>query len=159
MTECAVPGAHRFDHVGLSVPDLEAAVGFFVECFGAKVVFRLDPPATPGPVGAERLGADKDASFALAMLSLGGARIELLQWWSPKARGPAPLVESRGGSHVAVEVADVGEALSRLAEVAGVSVVGEPVTFTEGPTPGLTNAFARAPWGALIELVSWGGVA
>ncbi len=150
-----VSGSLRFDHVGISVPDLDAAVAFFVDGFGAQVVFRMDRPAARGPVGAHRLGAPEDAQFALAMLSLGGGRLELLQWWAAEARGDLPPVESPGGSHVGVEVADVGEALARLARVGGVTVLSEPLTFEHGPTPGLTNAFVRAPWGALIELLSW----
>ena len=151
----AVPGVRGLDHVGLSVPDLDAAVAFFVQSFGAQVVFRMDRPPTGAAMGAERLGADPQAQFALAMLSLGGGRIELLQWWSARAGGPLPAVESHGGSHVALEVDDVAGALERLARIDGVRILSEAVTFAEGPTPGLTNAFARAPWGAVIELVSW----
>ncbi len=151
-----VPHARRFDHVGLSVPDLDEAVAFFVEGFGAEVVFRMERPATREPVGADRLGADARAQFALAMLALGGGRLELLQWWSPRAPGDIPPVDCLGGTHVAIEVADVAEALSRLSQVEGVSILSDALTFTEGPTPGLTNAFARAPFGALLELVSWG---
>lgn len=151
-----VPGTRRFDHVGLSVPDLEAAVAFFVDCFGAQVLFQMGRSANPGSMGAQRLGADEGAHFALAMLSLGGGRVELLQWWSARGEDPIPAAGSPGGSHIALEVADVGEALVRLARVEGVSILSEPVTFTEGPTPGLTNAFALTPWGALLEIVSWG---
>ncbi|MFC6933861.1 VOC family protein [Actinomadura yumaensis] len=69
----------RLDHTGMSVPDLGAAVEFFVTHFGARVEFTL--PRVDG--GAERLGAPADAAFALAMLDIGGARVELIQWWSP----------------------------------------------------------------------------
>ncbi|MDA8264589.1 MAG: VOC family protein [Actinomycetota bacterium] len=150
-----VSGSLRLDHVGISVPDLDAAITFFIDGFGAQVVFRMDRPAAPGPVGAHRLGAPADAQFALAMLSLGDGRLELLQWWAAAARGDLPPIESPGGSHVAVEVADVGEALARLARLDGVAVLSQPLTFEHDPTPGLTNAFVRAPWGALIELLSW----
>lgn len=158
MGDAGVFGTRRFDHVGLSVPELDAAVAFFVDCFGAQVLFRMDRPATPGPMGADRLGADRDAHFALAMLSLGDGRVELLQWWSARAGGPAPpapAMESPGGSHIAIEVDDVEDALARLSRVDGVSILSEPVTFTEGPPPVLTNAFVLTPWGALLELVSW----
>jgi hypothetical protein len=37
-------------------------------------------------------------------------------------------------------------------------VMGEPVHFPQGQSPGLVNAFVKAPWGLLIELVHWVGV-
>lgn len=150
-----VPATLRLDHVGLSVPDLDSAVDFFVGCFGARVLFRLPRPSMRGGTSAERLGVVTGAEFALAMLELGGGRVELLQWWSPRSGGPPPDADLPGGSHIAVDVGDVAGALARLRRVEGVEVVGEPVTFVAGPTPGLTNAFVRTPWGALVELVSW----
>jgi catechol 2,3-dioxygenase-like lactoylglutathione lyase family enzyme len=143
------------DHVGLSVPDLDEAVDFFVRRFGASVLFRLDPVVPGRPSGTERLGVSPDARFTLAMLQLGRGRLELLQWWSERSPGALPEADEPGGTHVAIEVADVARCLDALCLAEEVEVVGEPVTFGGGLTPGLTNAFVRAPWGALIELVNW----
>ncbi|MFC6886521.1 MULTISPECIES: VOC family protein [Actinomadura] len=143
----------RLDHTGMSVPDLGAAVEFFVTHFGARVEFTL--PRVDG--GAERLGAPADAAFALAMLDIGGARVELIQWWSPLAvAGGPPRADMPGGAHLGVEVDDLPAMLAKLEAVPGVIVLGRPVTFNEGPTPGLTNAFVSTPWGGLVELLSWG---
>jgi catechol 2,3-dioxygenase-like lactoylglutathione lyase family enzyme len=168
MTDTSCPGsgenltglgsavaARSFDHVGLSVPDLDSAVDFFATCFGARVLFAMARPADRGTMVAERLGVDADAEFALVMLELGGKRIELLQWWPARSEGPAPKADQPGGSHVAIEVADVASAVERLRRISGVEVVGEPMTFGAGATPALTNCFVRTPWGALIELVCW----
>lgn len=147
-----MPDRRGLDHVGMSVPDLDAAVAFFTEHFAARELFRL--PRVEG--GAERLGAPPQAAFALAMLDVGGAGIELIQWWSPGAGGAPPRADLPGGTHLGIEVDDVPAALAALAAVPGVGVVGTPVTFGEGPTPGMSNAFITTPWGGLIELLSWG---
>lgn len=147
------PARRRLDHVGLPVTDLGAAVEFFVSRLQAELVFRLEPPGPGQPSGAERLGQARSARFGLAMLELGGARLELVEWRQEgPPRGPAPI--SPGG-HAAVEVEDVPAALQALRELPGVVVLGEPATFSEGPTPGLTNAFLRVPGGVLLELVRW----
>ena len=47
--------------------------------------------------------------------------------------------------------------VERLRVAPDVELLGQPVTFDAGPTPGLTNAFLRTGWGVLLELVDWGG--
>lgn len=147
------------DHTGVTVTDLDAAVDFFVTWFGAEVVFRLERVDDPTGRAPARLGAPRDASFALAMLALGPARLELLQWWTPRDPVRPAGPHAPGAAHVAIRVSDVAEALRRLAGAPGVEVVGGPVTFDSGPTPGLTNAFVRTSFGLLLELVDWGGSA
>jgi catechol 2,3-dioxygenase-like lactoylglutathione lyase family enzyme len=157
VTRPGTVAVRAFDHVGMSVPDLDTAVDFFVRGFGARPQFRMDRPTDDAVMGAERLGLASHVQFALAMLELGGSRIELLQWWPARGSSTPPDADLAGGSHVALDVADVAAALKVLRSFEGVEVVGEPVTFAPGATPGLTNAFVRTPWGALIELVTWQG--
>ncbi len=150
-------GSRAFDHVGVNVPDLDAAVRFFQSVFGARVIFRLPrPEGAAGDTGAARLGAPAGAAFALAMIAIGSAPIELVEWSLPaRASGPAAHPWSPGGCHIAVTVENVEEALEAVRLAAGVRVLGGPVTFESGPTPGVTNAFITTPWGALVELISW----
>lgn len=146
-------GVGRVDHVGLPVTDLDAASRFFMSSLGARLVFRLDRPEPGVRSGAERLGENPGDQFSLVMLELDGARLELVQWWRER-----PLNESAAalpGAHLALEVADVAAAVRALSAVDGVSVLGGPVTFAKGPTPGLTNAFLRISGGILIEIVKW----
>lgn len=148
---------YRVDHLGLTVPDLDEAVGFFTAHLDAEVVFRLGRFIDESGEAPARLGADPSASFALAMLRVGDAEIELLQWW--------PALESAddgtnapnrvGAAHLALSVADVAETYERLCAVPGVRRLGSPVTFSGDPTDGLTNAFVATPWGLLIELMGW----
>lgn len=151
VTGSAIRG---LDHAGLPVTDLAASLEFFVTCLGARVIFRLEPPAPGESSGAERLGEPVGDQFSLAMLELGGGRIELVQWWRD-GLSRTPSAGPPGGAHLALEVADVQDVLRSLRATAGVTVLGEPVTFGHGPTPGLTNAFLRTPGGVLLELVNW----
>src|SRR5690606_34110802 len=102
-----------------------------------------------------RLGAPRDASFALAMLALGPARLEVLQWWTPQDPVPPAGPHAPGAAHLAIRVGDEPDALPRLAQVHAVEVMGGPVTFDSGPTPGLPTAFVRPGFGLLMELVDW----
>ncbi|MCG2800012.1 MAG: VOC family protein [Cellulomonas sp.] len=144
------------DHIGLNVPDVPAAAAFLVEAFGARELFSMDPFADPAAM--TRIGGPSSASLRLTMLQLGGGRVELLGWAGEGVSADAVSSDSSlpGGAHLAVEVDDVAATLERVGAMAGVEVLSEPVTFTEGPTPGLTNAFLRTGWGLLVELVSWG---
>ena len=38
-----LPGLSHVDHVGLTVPDLDAAVGFYCDVFGGHELYRLGP--------------------------------------------------------------------------------------------------------------------
>lgn len=149
----AIVGA-RLDHTGLVVPDLDEAVAFFQVAFGAEVVFRMDRFDDPTGGATRRLGAHRGTGFALAMLGWGDRHLELLQWWPLDNQGEHGP-ETVGSAHIAIEVPDVQAAVESLKYVPGVRVLGDPVTFAEGPTPGLANAFISSPWGCLVELVRW----
>lgn len=149
------------DHVGLAVPDLDEAERFFIENFGARTVFHLPPFSDPTGDAPARLGAPRNAAFSLTMLELGGGHIELLQWdptIAPSISNETPPMlppNVTHSPHLAVSVSNITEALKQLQAVDGVRVLSGPVTFEQGPTPGLTNAFITTPWGLLIELMSW----
>lgn len=143
------------DHVGISVPDLDVAVDFLAEAFGASVLFRFDDIVDATGAVPRRLGAHPDASFSLVMLEIGSARVELLSWTSPRTDGSIPVVDAPGGVHLGISVPDIQQSLERLRDRPDTDVIGEPVTFDSGSTAGLTNAFALTSWGLLIELLQW----
>lgn len=109
----------RLDHVSYVVPDLDAAVQFFVKYFGFKVVSQ-DPPiqsATDDRI-TRQYAMPERAVGRFAMLQLGGQQLELAEW---KTFGQAlnPLRESTvPGCHIALRVPDVQLALTALKSVA-----------------------------------------
>lgn len=153
LSRMATAGA-GLDHVGIVVPSLDEAIDFFTTALGFELLFRMDPVDDPTGASAARLGARTGRRFALAMLTLRGGRLELLQWW-PVPDANSPDADAVGAVHIAIEVDDVAAAVRRLGVLSGVEVLSDAVTFEPGQTPGLTNAFVTTPWGCLLEILSW----
>lgn len=155
----AVIGA---DHVGLTVPDLDAAVAFYTDAFDARELFRMGPfDAADLPRSAD--GRDwtethvnvRDARLRFAVLELApGLRLELFAYERPTdVRTTAPHNCDVGGHHVGLRVEDLDTATSLLRN-RGVTVL-EPIVVDDGPTAGTRSAYAVDPWGNHLELVAY----
>ncbi|HVW17272.1 MAG TPA: VOC family protein [Solirubrobacteraceae bacterium] len=125
-------------HVGLSVPDLDAAAAFWAAAFGFEPVLSFDLPG--GVRGA-------------MLRTPGGAGVELFEvpGASPGLAGadPPAAMRTRGLGHVAFEVADLDAAHAR-ALAAGATNVWEP---RPSPEPGRRMAFLHDPCGNLVEMI------
>lgn len=151
------------DHVGVTVPDLEAASRFFEDAFGAVALYdnmvRTDPPYQ-GKDAETTLGLEAGASvIAMRMLRLGnGPGIELFEMRVPEQR-PSARASDLGLQHFAVYVDDIAAAARRF-EAAGGVLLTQPKEML-GIEKGEGNAFCygRAPWGMTIELLCWPGKA
>ena len=53
-----LPGLAGADHIGITVPDLEAATRFFVDVIGCKVTFEVGPFASDDDWMQQHLGVD-----------------------------------------------------------------------------------------------------
>lgn len=148
-------GARGIDHFGMTVPDLDEAVRFLVEFAGATELFRHGPYGS-GPDTPRQFGRPADSSVVgIAMLRLGLTNLELLQFSSPSAGTRPPRPDEAGGHHLAVYVDDLDGAVE-AARSAGVDVLGHPMLLP-GPEsgPGARFVFLRAPWGLILELVTY----
>ncbi|HXL90019.1 MAG TPA: hypothetical protein VN969_13785 [Streptosporangiaceae bacterium] len=58
-----------FDHVGLTVPDLDEAIGLFASVFGATELYRFGRDNDPELMRTV-IGVHPEASFLAAMLEL-----------------------------------------------------------------------------------------
>ncbi len=108
----------RLDHVSYVVPDLDAAVQFFVQYFGFQVIAQDEPvqSATDDRI-TRQYAMPERAVGRFAMLQFGGQQIELAEW---KTFGQAlnPLRESTvPGCHIALRVPDVDLAMKRLKSI------------------------------------------
>src|SRR5436190_21200532 len=133
----AAKGIH---HLGVAVPDLDAAVAAWTRLLGAEVEHR-DTVA--------------DQGVEAASLRVGEGRLELLSALGPETPvGKFLAKRGPGMHHVAFEVDDVGTELDRLAAV-GADLIDE--TPRRGLF-GLEVAFIHpdATGGVLAELVSRG---
>lgn len=150
-----LPGLLGTEHVGLTVPDLEAATAFFVDVLGAEVLFEAGPFASDDDWMATHLGVHPRATIpCLRMLRLAdGPSLELFEYASPDQKQTPVRNSDAGGHHLAFYVSDIAAAVGHL-ERHGVSMMGKPTTMTQGPSAGLTWVYFRAPWGLQLELVS-----
>ena len=129
----------RFDHVGLTVADLAAMTGWYVDAFGLEVEFEF---------------ALDHVDFRGAMLrSPDGWRIELLHRDGNaaglQAANPVEAALTRGFGHVALDVPAVDASYDALI-AAGAT---DRMSPRPSPEPGVRMAYVADPEGNLIELL------
>ena len=144
------------DHVGFTVPDLDQAIAFFQEVFGAQVIVRHEAYAPRAEVNIENFARPHDVKVAgIALIRIAGMNFELLQYESEHAVGPWPSTSDTGGHHVAFYVSDLDTAVASL-RATGIQVLGDPLNLGGCEAgPGARFVYFRAPWGLFLELVSY----
>ena len=146
------------NHVGLSVPDLDAALAWYQEVLGFRPLtppteMRADDPGL-GPALEAMLGKGVKA-FRMAHLTMGnGVGLQVFEFLEPRAEryadGEAPW---RGGfTHICVTASDI-EGLARKIEEHG----GESsAVFRSIPGKPYAAAYCTDPWGNVLEINSHG---
>jgi catechol 2,3-dioxygenase-like lactoylglutathione lyase family enzyme len=160
----AIPGLTGIEHVGLGVPDIEAATRFFADVVGCEPIYDIGPFDAAQDWMAHHLAAGPGTRIhRMRVLKVAdGPTVELIEFEGPDGRTPlSPSAPDfgPGGFHIAFYVEDMDAALAAL-KAHGTSILSGPVEMTEGPSAGLTWLYFRAPWGQQLELVSYpGGIA
>jgi catechol 2,3-dioxygenase-like lactoylglutathione lyase family enzyme len=151
-----LPGLAGTDHVGFTVPDLEAATRFFVDVIGCVQVFEIGPFQSDDDWMQVHLGIDPLAVIRkLRMFRCKtGASFEIFEYELEGASTTPPRNSDVGGHHLAFYVEDVNAAVAYL-NARGITVQGEPTTMQSGPSKGLTWVYFLSPWGMQLELVSY----
>lgn len=146
-----------FNHVGIGVPDIEAAVAWYRDVLGCVVLLE---PALLSSDGTHFGNIVKDIygnrfeRMKMAHLTTGdGLGIELFQFLEPAQFVPEETYEywRAGIFHFALTVDDVETVAARIAENGGrrLSKVWRLWANKE-----LEAAYTQDPWGTVIELVS-----
>jgi catechol 2,3-dioxygenase-like lactoylglutathione lyase family enzyme len=142
----------RIDHVGITVSDVDRALGFYRDVLGLRVI--ADATVTE-PEIAELLGLDS-VQLRIADLDSGDGRIvELIQYVQPKGRRIAYESSDSATTHIAFTVDDLAAVRDRLTS-AGVTMVSrQPITINEpgGAFDGAICFCVRDPDGIILELV------
>ena len=142
------------DHVGLTVPDVDAAQKYFADVFGAVFVYSVLPKPVSGPSVEEALGLRRGAVLdEIRLLRLGdGANIELFSYRTESQMQPV-IASDFGLQHFAIYVDDLEAVISRI-EANGGAVLGH-IDVLPGGDAGSGNRYiyTRTPWGSLIELM------
>ncbi|MEU6252568.1 VOC family protein [Streptomyces sp. NPDC047043] len=130
---------HRFDHVGISVPDLIAAVMWY------RAALHLTEERAFAVPGTDLRG--------VMLRHDSGYRVELLHRPGAAADGPVQAAGTLGYGHLCLAVdtpEDVDAEFARLvAAGAGVRTGPRPA-----PREGARMAFVSDPFGNLIELIN-----
>ena len=138
------PKPTGFHHVGLSVPDLDQALDFYVGVLGFSLLNRAEWSGSPEIDMA--IGADGSAGV-FAMIELGGFCIEMFQFESPEATTPTePRVVGHGWTHICIKVENA-RAMAQALKRAGTRLHADPINIGDGPF-----AYARDPFGNIIEI-------
>jgi catechol 2,3-dioxygenase-like lactoylglutathione lyase family enzyme len=151
----ALPGLTGFDHVGVTVPDLDEACRWLVEVLGCEYLFPLSPRRDDeGTWMADHLNVHPRAAMRkVCFLRCGNLALELFEYEAPEQVLVPPRNSDVGGHHVALYVDDLDAAVDHLRR-RGVRVLGSPTAST-GPNQGQRWVYFLAPWGMQFELVSY----
>jgi glyoxylase I family protein len=161
--KATLPGYQHVDHIGLTVPDLDAAVEFYDRVLGAEVAYRLGPfdasDMPRQPDGRDWMHAHVDvkgAKLSIAMLKMApNMMLELFQYDKPLDRRQVPPRNcDLGGHHFALKVDKLEPALAHL-QTHGCKLMDGPISLAEGPTVGCRCQYLRDPWGNYIELMEY----
>lgn len=145
----APPTIRRADHVGFVVSSLEASLRFWVEGLGAS----LERQGERDGAFLEQITGAKCAGARIAIVDLGGQKIELLEYADPPPpQGPFAAPFDVGSAHLALLVDDLDAVLARL-ESYGFASRGTPITVTSGGRLGSRMIYASGPDGLTIELI------
>ncbi|MYM19573.1 VOC family protein [Brevibacterium sp. 5221] len=156
MSERApLPLPRGIQHLGITVPDLDAATRFLQDGLGARIAYDGLTAADEPRQGAEverQLGLPPGARIVRQrMFAVGdGPGLEVFQIEGDQC--PASGLADLGLNHMSLYCDDIDGCLQRL-RAAG----GEPLSEVHGnsrheDTPGNGSVYVRAPWGMLIEL-------
>lgn len=151
-----LPGLAGTDHVGFTVPDIEAATRFFVDVIGCSLVFEIGPFQSDDDWMQRQLGVDPRAVIRkLRMFRCKtGASFEVFEYALAGANPAPPRNSDVGGHHIAFYVDDLNAAVAYL-KSNGITVQGDPVTMESEPSKGLRWVYFLSPWGMQLELVSY----
>lgn len=146
-------------HIGFTVPDLDQAVAFFTDMFGAVECLSTGPVDVDDEFMRRRLGVPGTTRIKdIKVLRVGtGTNLEIFCYEGDAGADEALKRNSQpGGFHLAFEVDDCVAAAERLRQK-GVEVLDGPTYIDSGPMDGLTWCYLKAPWGQFCEIVSSNG--
>jgi catechol 2,3-dioxygenase-like lactoylglutathione lyase family enzyme len=148
------------EHVGVTVPDIEAATGYFAEAFGASVLYDHMPLGTSpwcGDAPEQQLGVPVGTCvLAVRMLRMpDGPNVELFQYTVAGQRSSARPCDL-GLQHLALYVDDIDIACDRVRSAGGEILLGpRPFQLEMEAGPGNRWCYTRTPWGMTVELMTF----
>jgi catechol 2,3-dioxygenase-like lactoylglutathione lyase family enzyme len=153
----SIPGLRGHDHTGITVPDMNQALDFFVNVVGCEKAMSFGPFSdNKGTFMTDALGVDPKAVIEqISQVRCGyGSNIEIFKYTAPDQKDLKPRNSDIGGFHIALYVDDVAAAKKYLDEK-GVATRMGPTPIKDGPAAGQTILYFQAPWGLQLEAISY----
>ncbi|MFD1065101.1 VOC family protein [Oceanobacillus locisalsi] len=147
------------DHVGITVPDIEEATTFFKKVFHAKIAYdnkKLGDEPQQGEAVEKTLGLKKGAKVIHIRILFfdNGSNLELFHYKDTEQREPV-IASDLGVQHFAFYVDDIWQTAAHFVEAGG-ELLTEPGELLGDVEKGTGHfVYGRAPWGMLIELISY----
>lgn len=148
------PDVRAMDHIGITVPNLDAASKFFEDVLGAQTIYDMLPEPMSGVAIEVALGVPEGTKLeAIRMMRLGsGPSLELFSYTADTQREPVRPSDF-GIQHFAVFVDDIDAVAGRIAEHGG-RILGTVDALPGGDEgPGNKFVYTHLPWGGTMELV------
>ena len=147
-----ITGVHHFS---FSVTDLNRTIEFYTKVLGVKLQSRgRNKYDTLGTAlfGTEWGVNQPHADLELAVLDIGGTRVEFIEYKDPKARVYHKNPSIAGSAHLAFQVDNIEETRKKL-EQAGVLFHAPINSYLEGGRVEWKWCYFRDPDGIVLELV------
>jgi len=145
------------EHVGITVPDLEAATKYFADVLGAVFVYDVLKKPDLGPELEATLGVPKGSVVKqVRLIRLGdGANLELFEYSVPEGQRQANRPCDFGLQHFAICVDDIEAVAARVTKFGG-KVLNRIMDLPD-LDGGKNNRFVytNLPWGGTMELITF----
>lgn len=148
------------DHIGITVPDIEAAAKFLEEALGATAIYDNILPSDPPTTGAEaeaKLGFAKGSAIVhMRMMRIGdGACIELFEMKVPGERKKDIIPSDIGLQHFAVYTEEIETTKEKFEKAGGKLLKGPNEMLGREGGKGNQFMYAVTPWGTFVELITY----
>lgn len=159
MVMSTINNFRGIDHVGITVPDVNAASAFFEKALGAKTLYDVLPEGGKPFEGTEtekELGIPKASKIVhMRLVQIGnGPTIELFQFAGASQEKAAGL-NDYGLQHIAVYVDDIDVACKQFQATGGELLSAPHALANVEDGPNNKGVYGKAPWGTLIELITY----
>ncbi|MCA1431774.1 VOC family protein [Bradyrhizobium sp. BRP20] len=153
------PVIRGVNHIGITVPDIEAAKSFLVEAFGGQVIYQSFGPQDPprqGPEFERAVGAFAGTVVrAQAMVKIGtGPDIELFEMHGPEQAQPIRASDF-GITHFALYTDDIDASVACFEKAGGKSLTApRAIPYATEKGPGNKVCYCQMPWGTTMEFIT-----
>jgi catechol 2,3-dioxygenase-like lactoylglutathione lyase family enzyme len=152
------------DHVGIYVPDIDAATKFLQEAFGARVIYESLAKTDP-EMDLEKDGLIQKLAIAPGtvmrsqrFLTFGrGPDLELFEMHAPGQTSTTGKSDF-GINHFAVYADDIDAAVERFERAGGkMNFRPTPIPFETETGDGVKFCYGTTPWGMNVEFITYPG--